>query len=174
MSKISEDVRYTIFARLINGDAAKEVAADADVSYATVIKMRRELDAAKEVDAVHELLDMDAVMRTEVMKEARSHMPNVLLEEADLALANISGNVAGLELLSIDMQKTACALSNKIRKMALGADHASEIETLASALCSLQVAFFNNNTTQVNVQNNYGTEGGNKYGGMLDDKPKDY
>lgn len=163
--------KYKIVSRLLNEDDPKVIAADLDVSYNTVLRLRRELKKSQEDGTVQDFMNLDEVMLGELMEIAKEKAPEAIKGDTVEVLDNLSGQHAIMDALSTDLQTTAKFLSSRIKVAASTVQHASELETLAEALCKIQVAFFNNNTTQVNVQNNYGEQQGSAYGDLLSDKP---
>jgi hypothetical protein len=88
------------------------------------------------------------------------------------SVAKMSSGLTALQKLQSDFVVSASAINNQIRSRLLSIEHTSELIELTSCLVELQNAFFNKNSTQVNVQNNYGDSSGGKYGSFLSDKPK--
>jgi hypothetical protein len=166
-----EQQKYKIVSLLLNGSAPKDIAEELDVPYSTVLRTNRELKESQDNNTMQEFLDMDAVLMGELMDAAVERTPEMLKDDMKSSLANLNEAKTGMEILSAELQITAKALVIKIKSLSMGIEHVSEIESLASALCQLQNAFFNKNQTQVNVQNNFGNEGSPKYGAFLSDKP---
>lgn len=74
-------------------------------------------------------------------------------------IAKFKDSVTGLQILNEDLQATAGLLTNRIQLAAMNVDKPSELNSLASALCSIQSAFFNKPTTNVQVNNIQASEG---------------
>lgn len=166
------DEKYKIVSRLMNEEEPKVIAADMDVSYNKVLRLKRELKLATDAGKLQEFIDIDSAMMHELTEIAKEHVPDVIKSDAGEALTKLAATKNTLEALSTEFQLSAKFLSNRIKTAASTADQPHELQTLAAALCDLQNAFFNKNQTQVNVQNNYG-EADNRYGSLLGDKPTD-
>lgn len=167
----SDQLKYTCISRLLNSEPKGEIAKLLEIPYTTVLRYSKELKEAQANGTLESLIDMDQVMLDSLVDQQRSLAPAGLANEVSSSLDAVKGAKTILEALADDMQITAKTLTTKIKSLANGAENASEIDTLASALCDLQNAFFNKNTTQVNVQNNYDTGQPSTYGNFLDDKP---
>ena len=145
-------VKYRVISRLLNGEAPKDID---EASYATVLRWRRELEEAQQNDTVAELLQLDQAMFEQVLEGVEAATSPVILEDAKEALTAISQAKSQAEALQTDLMATASHINTRIRNKALSTEHISELDMLTDALCKLQNAFFNKNSTQVNVQNNY-------------------
>jgi hypothetical protein len=163
---------YTAVTRMESGVEPQKVADALDVSYATVLRWRREYQAAKEQGKLGELLDLDK-LALEMTFEVAAGNATLSGEVLNPAIDDLAKNVNGLQSLQTQFQNTAVFLNQQIKSRAASLDHTSELVELTTALCSLQNAFFNKNSTQVNVQNNYGGENTKPYGNFLSDKPND-
>lgn len=166
-----EQEKYQIVSRLLNDESPELIAADLDVSLNKVRRLKREFKKAQEENTVQEFINLDEAMLNELMDIAKEKVPEAIAEDAGEALTVLATQHNLLDALSTDLQTTAKFLSGRIKVAASTVQHASELEVLADALCKLQTAFFNSNTTQVNVQNNYGEQQGSAYGDLLSDKP---
>ena len=165
----SEQVKYTIVSRLINGDPPRDIAAELDVSYSQVLKTKRDFEDAKLNNTIDQFVNMDEVMLNELVDAIQSKVPEELVARSRSALTNLQEAKTTLDTLKLDMETTALVLTSQIRTAALQFEGVGNLDTLATALIKLNDSFFNNKATQVNVQNNYGTE--SKYGTFLSDKP---
>lgn len=172
MAITDEKKFYTAVTRMEAGVEPQKVADDLDISYATALRWRREYQAAKDQGKLGELLDLDKLALTVTFEAAAGNaaLPTEVLEPA---IDNLAKGINGLQSLQSQFQATAVFLNQQIKSRAASADHVSEIVDLTAALCSLQNAFFNKNSTQVNVQNNYGAPGEKQYGNFLSDVPND-
>lgn len=158
---------YQAISRIDNGEGKREVAEELGVSYGTVMRWYREYEHAKTNNTLDALLDMDKLILATAGQLLES---GVMVDEVEEGVAQVKAKLNKLEVLQEDFILTAQAINVQIRSRVMSAEHTSELVELADALCSLQNSFFNKNSTQVNVQNNYsGTE--SKYGGFLNDKP---
>lgn len=168
-----EQQKYQIISKLSTGTEPREIATELDIPYTKVLRIRKEFEQAKANNELDKLVDMDAILLEQLLDAAEANVPAELADIAAEAATEIKQSKSTLDMLSEDLTLTAKALTNHIKTAANNIDHASELEVLTSALCSLQNAFFNSNKTQVNVQNNYGDAGSpaNSYGALLSDKP---
>ena len=163
---MNDKLKYTILSKLINGEAPKEIAEEVeDASYATVLRLRRELEEAKANDTVDKLLNLDKAAFDLVLEGVKSNT----IEGINESLSDIRTSVTAAEALQRDLQTTASILNTRVKSLSLSTDSVGELSMLADTLCALQNAFFNKNSTQVNVQNNY--ESAPSYGAFLSDKP---
>ena len=161
---------YTAVTRMEAGVEPQKVADDLDISYATALRWRREYMAAKEQGKLGELLDLDKLALT-VTFEAAAGTAALQGEVLTPAIDTLAKGVNGLQALQEQFQNTAVFLNQQIKSRAASVDHISELVELTTALCSLQNAFFNKNSTQVNVQNNFGGDNSKPYGNFLSDVP---
>ncbi len=122
---------------------------------------------------VQDFMNLEDAMFDELMEIAKERAPEAIQGDAVEALTELKQTHSLADALSQDMLCTAKFLSGRIRVSAATTQHVSELDVLSDALCKLQTAFFNSNTTQVNVQNNYGEQQGSAYGDLLSDKPAD-
>lgn len=154
---------------------AKEIASQVGISYATVLRYRGEYEDAELNGHLQELLNFPSAVLEDVLELASERAVVPIEGELD----NIRTGLVGLQRLETDLQLTASALSNKIRSMAMGSDSAGELHDLTDSLCNLQRAFFGKDTNiLVQQQNNIGqpqaADAEFAYGGLLNDKPKDF
>lgn len=169
MSVRDDKTYYAALARLENGESPQTIADTLGVSYASVLRWRREFAEAKDAGNLDKLIDMDSLILATAA--AGIEAPQVMKEEA---IANLTRSMSGLQMLQESMQTTALYLVQQIKSQASRVEHVSELVELSNGLCALNNSFFNSNKTQVNVQNNYTTPGeGGKYGNFLSDEPRD-
>ena len=168
---MSDQLKYEVVSRLLNGVEPKDISAELEMSYNKVLRIKREYEAAKADNSVAEFINVDNVVLDQALAKVAEDTPDELLPAVDGAIVEIKKTKGAAEKLSEEMLATAGHLNTRIRSLALSIEHVSELEGLTSALCQLQVAFFNSNTTQVNVQNNYGDAGATaaEYGEYLGD-----
>lgn len=165
--------KYQIVSRLLNNEEAQAIANDLDVSVNKVRRLKLELKRAQEDNKVQEFMNLSEAMLDELMAIAKERVPEAIQDDASTALMDLKSTHSLMDAFAQDMLCTAKFLSGRIRVSAATTEHVSELEILSTALCNIQVAFFNSNTTQVNVQNIYGEQAGSAYGDLLDDKPSD-
>lgn len=166
-----EQEKFKIISKLINDEAPKDIANELEVPYTKVLRFKKEYEQSVIDGQVGELIDLDQVMRDELLNQVQEGMPSFVQEQAGEVVSEIKAKLTTLDALGEDLQVTAAAITKKIKSMAMSIDHVSELESLSTALCSLQNAFFNKNSTQVNVQNNYTEDAKAAYGDFLSDKP---
>ncbi len=152
--------------------APKEIAAELELSYSTVLRYKKEFDDAVLNETVNDLLDIPAAVLEDLFDVVRERAPVTIDAETN----ELTKSLSGLAKLQQDLQLTACGVTAKIRSMAMVADSAGELSDLTDSLCKIQTAFFATGT-QVNIQNNLGGATGNPsaeegtYGDLLNDKP---
>lgn len=157
--------KYKVISLLQQELQPKDIAADLNLSYGSVLKLKRQYEEAKVNNTVGQLINMDKLVLEEV-KEKLSDLP-----EAKEAVLELAKGMNGLEELSESFQQTAQTINTRVRSLIMSVDHISELEIAADILCKLQTSFINKNMTQVNVQNNFGNDGTPKYSQFLSDKP---
>lgn len=162
MSKYSDEQKYKALSQLNNGDAPALVAKELDVPMTAVLRWKRELKNEMENGTLNTVLDMDRVVLGEVLDKVAE---DVHLTEA---VGTLTKSLNHADRLSSDLQLTAIHLTSQIKSFAQSAVNPSDILVLTETLCQLQTAFFNSNTTQVNIQNNNGNTG---YEEFLSDAP---
>jgi len=159
--------KYKVISLLQNDATPKDIADDLNVSYGTVLKLRREYDDAKRNGTVNQLVDMDDVILSEVASKL-SELPG-----GEEVLGEFTEKLKGLEHLSEEFQTTAHQINTRARSLLLSIEHVSELEIITDILCKLQTSFINKNMTQVSVQNNYTDNNTPKYNQYLGDVPSD-
>jgi hypothetical protein len=184
---MTNDDKYKVISLLQQDMTAKEVAADTGLSYASILVLRREYEAAVMNNTVSKLINMEEIVLAKVTEELAA--PSLVVIEADTAdeeakekaeelkreleqaTAELTTKLAGLELLSEKLQYTATAINTRVNALIVGSDSMAELECAAKILCQIQTAFVNTNSTQVNVQNNFGDNSTPKYAQFLSDTP---
>ena len=168
MPSLSAEKKLRIISDLANNVSAQIIADTYDVSYATVLRIKSEYKRAYAEGTVDQMVDMDAAILAEVEEQIKSNLPENVADKAD----ELFDGVKGLQRLQTEFQVTASQLNTKIASFILNAKQPSEIESLVNSLVQLQNAFFNKNSTQVNVQNNFGSsDGSSGYNEFLGDSP---
>ncbi len=168
---MSDQIKYEVVSRILNKVEPKDISAELDMSYGKVLRIKREYEDAVKAGTVSAFIDIDAVVLDQALAVVAADTPEELLPEVDSAVNVLKQTKGATDKLSEELLLTAGHLNTRIRSLALSIEHVSELEGLTSALCALQVAFFNSNSTQVNVQNNYGDAGATNstYGEFLGD-----
>tara|TARA_R110000824_G_C15233132_1_gene679088 strand:- start:3983 stop:4489 length:507 start_codon:yes stop_codon:yes gene_type:complete len=168
---MSDQTKYEVVSRILNKMEPKDISAELDMSYGKVLRIKREYEDAVKAGTVSAFIDIDAVVLDQALAVVAADTPEGLLPEVDGAIKELKQTKSATDKLSEELLLTAGHLNTRIRSLALSIEHVSELEGLTGALCQLQVAFFNSNSTQVNVQNNFGDAGATKstYGEFLSD-----
>ena len=164
---MTDDDKYKVISLLQNGIDAKEIAdaMGASVSYGAILKLKREYRDAKVNNTVDKLINADKLLLAKVGEELSD------VVDVSKAVTDLTKGVDGLERLGTSLQKTALKLSDQVAFIMLNTEHLPELKIAAEILCDLQTAFLNKNTTQVNVQNNFGAEGNTpRYAQYLNDQ----
>ena len=142
-----------------------DIAEQLDVSYSSVVRLKREYKNALIDGTIDSLVDMSGIILDEVGRQLSDD------PEALKAIDETSAKVKGLDRLAANLQQTATEINTRARSLIVGVDSANELEVIADILCKLQVAFVNTNSVQVNVQNNNMGAGDKAYGQFLTDAP---
>ena len=163
---MDDQQKYRVISRLQNNDSAKDIAENLDVSYGSVLKLKRDYEQAKINGSIDSLVNMDNVILNEVTTKLSDDISEEAIEE-------FTEKLKGLEHLSSVLQQTAQNINTRANSMLLSVEHVSELEIITDILCKLQTSFINKNMTQVNVQNNYSDNTTPKYNQFLGDNPSD-
>lgn len=168
---MSDQTKYEIISRVLNGMEPKDISAELDMSYGKVLRIKREYETHKDNNEVAKFINMDAVVLDAALAQVEADTPVELLPDVQEATKELKQTKNATDKLQSELLATAAALNSRIKSLSLSIEHVSELEGLTSALCALQVAFFNSNSTQVNVQNNFGDAGATaaNYGEYLSD-----
>jgi hypothetical protein len=165
-----DNQRYKVLMLLADDKAPKDIAEQLDVSYATVLRYRKELEQAKIDGTIKSLLDVPAIMLDEIASFVASNSPITVDNET----AVIVEGVKGLGRLQDEFQSTAELISRRIRALIMSAQTPGELADLTASLCEMQKAFFNSNSVNLNIQNNLSPDNAStKYGKFLSDRPQD-
>lgn len=158
--------KYEILTRLREGDEPTAIAEELDVSIASIVRHRAELNNAIRDDKLNTLMASCTPSASELVDTTFQNSP----PEVKAAANELSKGLKALERLQPELIRTASALNSRIAVMCSTAENVGELEALTQALCKLQTAFFPSagTNTQVNIQNN---SGGTMYGQWLSDKP---
>ena len=156
---MSSDLKFKVLSKLLNGEKAKEIAMELGVSSANVLRWERELTEARRTDTLDQLINLDDV----VLDSMSALLPT------DLGAGELIEGVKGLrDILEADLQIAAQVIINKVKSGAMSVDSIGELEQYTEILCNLQNAFFNKNSTQVLINNDYGQ---GTYSSFLSDQP---
>jgi len=160
---MEDKLKYKAINLLEQGQSPKDIAELLNISYSSVLSIKRDLKEAKENGTIAKLIDADKFLIEQVGEE---------LGLDKEVVATVTKGISGLEVLSEELQKTAMQINTRIRSLLLSVEHPSELQAYADILCNIQTSFINKNMTQVNIQNNIGSnDGAPKYSRFLSDKP---
>ena len=161
-------MRAEILAQIAAKIEPKIIAAELSVSYATVLRYKKEFDKAKLDNTLNDLLDFANADELNTVIAAM-HDNDPLLQATDAT--TLSNGVQGLQRLDEELQRTALHINQKLRSLSLSTDSIGDLKVITDSVCALHTAFINSNKTQINVQQNFGADGEPKYGEFLSDKP---
>jgi len=156
MSNKDEVMRLEVMGLItLDGSPAslRKIAEDRDLPYSKLIKWRKELQATGENGEAALLIKADQVMVHRIAEETKADLA-LLGEDGVAELDGVVEGVDGLLVLNTRMQRTAIKLANRIDGLSAGVVDVRDLNSLVSSLATLQMAFFNKQTTTVNVQNN--------------------
>jgi len=159
--------KYQVMSLLQQEVVPKDIAENLNVSYGAVLKLRRQFDEARTNGTIDALINTKRLILDKVESELE------VLPNATDAIAEITKGLKGIEHLSEEFQETAMIMNGRIRQMLTVIEDINELEVATDILCKLQTAFVNKQMTNVNVQNNFGTDTTPKYSQFLSDKPND-
>lgn len=169
MSKLTDDQRFKIIGDLSSGITPQEIAETRDVAYATVLRIKRDFETAKNNNTLDQLVNMPEVLRSQLMETMKNNTPAELHGAVAGGMAEVAKQLDMATALQETLMATANKLSERIGILIMRVETPSELHVLADSLSILQNAFFNKALTQVNVQNNYGEGQANKYQEFLRD-----
>ncbi|MDX1810306.1 MAG: hypothetical protein R3240_00040 [Gammaproteobacteria bacterium] len=156
-------VKYKVLADLRQGSEPKALVQKYGIPYPKILRWRRELKKAEEDKSVTDLLDVDKIVIHEAAERVKQDLAKLEnsdeTKELSKAVDDAVSSLDTLSLLNSKLQATALALLNKISE-ALEEEviHTKDIIALASALGSLQTAFFNKAGTQIAIFNGQSSE----------------
>lgn len=144
-------------------ELAKELGESRATVMAWASKIQKEQDAGKILD----LIDIERIMIDKVADEVKQVLQihpatgEVMVVDAESSqaqaleekLEKFKDSVDGLKLLNSDLQSTASLILERIGMTLMESStiHPKDLSSLANALTSIQVAFFNKPTTIVQV-----------------------
>jgi len=165
-----EKEKQVALIRLIDKEDEQVIANDLDVSYATVIRWKNELEKAQEDDKVNELLQLDKRALDYLAQNSKDlDVPDELQTQVGELVDELTDGVKGLARLEEDLQSSAAFMNTRIKAMAVSATTVGEISELTDALCKLHSTFFNKGTN-VQILNQVNGDG-QAYAQFLGDAP---
>ena len=169
---LSDEQKFEILSDYASGISPTEVSQRRDISYATALRYKKDFEEAKKNNTLDKLIDLSAVARDKLAKQVIDQSPDGAQELVKQEMGKLLASLDMADVLKTNLQAAANKLTERIVALANSAQSPSELIGLTEALCNMQNAFFNKNTTQVNVQNNFGADqAAGKYDGLLGDKP---
>lgn len=170
---MNEEIRLKAFGFLqvdSSPSRLRELVKELDVPYSTLLKWRKELNAATKEGNVFSLINADQLMLHRVAEESRLELKKLAPEEGELIEAEVNdviNGVEGLQVLNKQLQTTAIKLARRVDSLTASTVYGKDIAILVDALTKLQIAFFNKTTNTINVQNNtYGDDSISKFKGL--------
>lgn len=169
MSNDDESIKLKVLG-LISVDESpanlRDIASEYKLPYSKLIKWRKELKQSVEDGDMAILLDADQIMLHRVAEETKRELEE-LGGNVECDVDGVIVAVDNLGVLNDRMQTTALRLATQINSLSLTGIDARELQSLTQSLCAIQMAFFNKQTTQVNVQNNtYTSDEVSKFKGL--------
>ena len=159
MAEMSEDTKFKILLEIEKGATPREISETFNVPYSRVLRMRRELTAAKETNEVQSLVNVEQEVVHRIAEEVRKDLaemsPN---ENTDKAIEGVIEAIDGYQLLNTKTQESAMKIIERLNSMVSICMTPIELEVLANSLTKIHIAFFNKNSTSVQIlnQNNGG------------------
>ena len=144
---MDEQTRLLTLAHLKNGKKPADAAELTGITYASALKLRKELHAAEERNRILELFKLDEAALDILLESVRKQlMPAIeafgIGELVEEEIKDLTKGIDGGKLLNQEFQASARTLANKITSAAITANNSDTILQLAEALCKLQNAFF--------------------------------
>src|SRR5690606_11147583 len=107
---LSDHQKLEIISDLAQNIPAEEIATTRDVSYPQVLKLSKDYQLALEQDTVSQLLNVDKAVLDETMNKLREVSPDELKGD----ISEVMDGMKGLQILQVEFQTTASALSKRI------------------------------------------------------------
>jgi len=144
---MDEHTRLLALAHLENGTKPADAAELTGISYAAALKLRKELEAARQKDRILDLFQLDKAALSILLESVTKQLTPAIEafgigELVEEEVHDLKDRVDGGSLLNQELQQAGSALANKITQTAMLANNADTVLSLAKALCELQRAFF--------------------------------
>jgi len=144
---VDHQSRLLCLAHLKNGETPAKAAEKVGLSYATALKLRKQLHEAESSDAILELFDLPEAALEILLNAVTNELTPAIEafgvgELVEEQVHELSMSVAGGKLLDQQMQAAAIALTDKIAQVAVIANNAETVLILAKSLSELHVSFF--------------------------------
>jgi hypothetical protein len=158
MAKYTEEQRLKVLAKLQSGTDPHDVVQEMSIPYQTIMNWKRDMKEAEATAEIHTLVKADAIMVHRIAEEVKEEMIAVAPNEEKEIIKTVDGIVESIDsyqALNTKLHATAAKLVDKISLMAddektLGP---MGLQVLVESLARIQVAFFNKNSTNINVLN---------------------
>lgn len=154
MAELSEGTKFKILLEIEKGATPREICEAFNVPYSKVLKMRKDLNAAKDEGEVQSLVNVEQEIVHRIAEEVRKDF-NELSPKEDITEV-IEGVVEGIDSyqkLNVKTQESALKVIGRLNAMVDMCVSPIELEVLASSLTKIHTAFFNKNSTNINVLN---------------------
>lgn len=148
MPKYDDKLKYKALSLLQQGSDFSTTADATGLPLTAVIRLSKELKKSIENGGIDSLIDMDRVVLGEVLE--------VVAENKDMteAVGKLTQSLNYSDRLSSELQLAATHLVKQAKSIAMKSENAGELLVCTEVICNLQNAFFNSNSTQINIQNN--------------------
>lgn len=149
---MDQQTRLVALAHLHNGLKPADAAERTGISYASALKLKKELNRAKEKNAILDLFELNKAALDILLNGVKQQLMPIAedidaVEALDGEIQTITKGIEGGKLLNEDFQDAARAIANKIAVSATTTNSAESVLHLSKALCELQNAFFSREAT---------------------------
>lgn len=144
--KMDEQVRLLALAHLKNNTTPADTAEIMGISYVSALKLRKELFAAEKHDTILELFKLNKAALNILLESVTKQLTPAIEafnigELVESEVRDLAKSINGAQILNIELQAAALALTNKITQVAIIANNADTLLNLAKAICELQAVF---------------------------------
>lgn len=144
---MDEQTRLLALAHLHNGTKPADVGELVGISYASSLKLKKELHAAIERNRILDLFKLDKAALEILLESVKKQLvPAIdafdIGEAVEGEVERLKTGIEGGQLLDKTFQNSANAIANKITTVAMASNNAETLLSLSKALCELQKAFF--------------------------------
>lgn len=158
-----EKQRLEVFQRLAEDPDIKlsVLVTEIGIPYPKLLKIRKDFREANNNGTLHELLNVDRLVFTEVIDQIKEKVVTITDDEEDVEaiegeLMEAVEKLDGLQLLNKEVQDTALTLIGRLQGFAKDKElDPKEVNALVESLTKIQTAFFNRG--QVNIFNSNGS-----------------
>ena len=146
---MDRQIKLLALAHLKNGLTPTEVSniESLDLTYARALKLKKQLYEAEQTDTILKLFELQETALEMLLESVKKDLTPAIEafgigELVEDEVHELSKSVAGGKLLNQDLQQAASALAQKITQVAIVANNAETVLSLAKSLSELQTAFF--------------------------------